>query len=169
MRSAATVAIRLALVALACTACAPPPDLPLPTADEIKSYYTSDANIEASLNGNVAEVVVEQAAAQLRRGGSLWARVGPYIYLFTDDTQKLLEDYPGLAAVRVTTRTASGAQIATALLARTDLSDILWLRSLNISGLARRDGTEHPGRLDDLVRWGEEHTTEHEYNNRYGG
>ncbi len=158
---------RLALVlALATAGCAKAPELALPTSEEIESHYSSDTALEAEINGNVAEISVQQAAGQLRRGGTLWAKVGPYIYLFSKETRQLFEDYPGLAAVRVITRTASGAEISNALLARDELSDILWRRSLNISGLARRDGTEHPGLLEDLIRWGEEHT-EHEYNRRY--
>jgi hypothetical protein len=169
MGRAPTARLSIALVALACAACAKPAELALPTPDEIKSYYTSDAQLEAALSGNVAEVTVQQPAGQLRRGGTLWAKVGPYIYVFSDETRQLLDDYPGLAAVRVKTRTATGDEIATALLARDELSDILWRRSLNVSGLARRDGTEHPGLLDDLIRWGERHTTEHKYNKRYTG
>jgi hypothetical protein len=149
-------------------ACAKPRDLTLPTAEEIESHYESDTALDAKINGNVAEITVQQSPGQLRRGGTLWAKVGPYIYLFSDETRQLFEDYPGLAGVRVITRMPSGGEIANALLARDELSDILWRRSLNISGLARRDGTEHPGLLDDLIRWGEEHT-EHEYNRRYTG
>lgn len=159
------IALALTLVAVAC---ARPRDLTLPTAEDVESYYESDVTLEAKINGNVAEIRVEQPAGQLRRGGTLWAKVGPYIYLFSDETRQLFEDYPGLAAVRVITRTAAGAEIANALLAREELSDILWRRSLNISGRARRDGTDHPGLLDDLIRWGEQHT-EHEYNRRYTG
>jgi hypothetical protein len=159
----------LALVLmLLSAACVKPRDLTLPTAEEVESYYESDVTIAAKINGNVAEIDVEQPMGQLRRGGILWAKVGPYVYLFSDETRRLFEDYPGLAGVRVTTRTASGTEIANALLARDELSDILWRRSLNISGLARRDGTEHPALLDDLVRWGEQHT-EHKYNRRYTG
>lgn len=160
----------LAALALAFVtgACVKPRDLTLPTAEEVESHYESDLALEARINGNVAEITVQQSAAQLRSGGTLWAKVGPYIYLFSDETRQLFEDYPGLAGVRVITRTASGNEIANALLARDELSDILWRRSLNISGLARRDGTEHPGLLDDLIRWGEQHT-EHKYNRRYTG
>jgi hypothetical protein len=153
---------------LALGACTQPVDLALPTVEQVKSHYTSDTPIGAEMSGNVAVVIVEQSAGQLRRGGTLWARVGPYIYLFSDETRQLFEDYPGLAGVRVITRTATGNEIARALLARDELSDILWRRSLNISGLARRDGTEHPGLLDDLTRWGEAHT-EHAYNKHYTG
>ena len=107
-----------------------------------------------------------QPTSQIRRGGVLWAKVGPYILLFSDDTQSLFEDYPGLAAVEVKTELAGGREIARALLTRNELSDILWRRSLNIAGKARRDGTKRPSLLDDLVRWGEEHTR-YEYNKEY--
>jgi len=167
MRPGGRPALLLTLaLALAAGACTKARDLTLPTAEEIESHYTSETTLEAAINGNVAEVSVQQSAGQLRRGGTMWAKVGPYIYLFSEETRQLFEDYPGLAAVRVITRTASGAEISNALLARDELSDILWRRSLNISGLARRDGTEHPRLLEDLIRWGEEHT-EHEYNRRY--
>ncbi|NNL30422.1 MAG: hypothetical protein HKO77_05335, partial [Gemmatimonadetes bacterium] len=76
-----------------------------------------------------------------------------------------LEDFPGLAGVRVTTRVGT-AQVATALLAREDMPDILWRRSLNIAGKARRDGTQQMTLLEDLVDWGESHT-EFEYNPRF--
>ena len=143
------VALGLTLLVAACVK---PRDLTLPTAEEVESHYTSDSELTAAINGNVAEVRVEQPASQLRRGGTLWAKVGPYIYLLSDETRQLFDDYPGLAAVRVITTTSSGAEIANVLLKRDELSDILWRRSLNISGLARRDGTEHPGLLDDLIR-----------------
>ncbi|MDH3270618.1 MAG: hypothetical protein OEN56_04755 [Gemmatimonadota bacterium] len=147
-------------------ACQPPAeDLPLPTTEEVESYYEYASGLDAEVVGNVAVITVEQSAQQLRRGGRLWAMVGPYIFLFTEETRRLFEDYPGLAAVRVNTRVGS-AQVATALLARDELPDILWRRSLNIAGKARRDGTQQMTLLEDLVEWGEAHT-EHEYNERF--
>ena len=101
----------------------------------------------------------------LRRGGSLWAKVGPYIFVFSDETHQLFQDYAGLAGVRVVT-TVGGVRVASVLLARETLSDVLWRRSLNIAGKARRDGTEQVTLLQDLVRWGEDRT-EYEYNPRY--
>lgn len=138
----------------------------IPTAEEVESHYSSVTDLDAEIRGNVAVISVVQSANQLRRGGSLWARVGPYIYLFSEETHHLFEDFPGLAAVRVETRTAGGVPVATAMLIRDELSGVLWRRSLNIAGQARRDGTERPGLLEDLIRWGEEHT-EHEYSPRY--
>jgi len=158
----------LVAVTLASAACPEAQDLTLPPADAVAGYYSYEGKLEANLSGNVAEVVVTQPASQLRRGGALWARVGPYVVLFTDDTQRLLEDYPGLAGVRVITRVAGGPEVARALLTRDALTGVLWRRSLNIAGKARLEGTDKPALLEDLVRWGEDHT-QFEYNPRYTG
>lgn len=146
--------------------CIEPSELTLPTADEVESYYSSVTDLAAEIRGNLAEITVVQSANQLRRGGSLWARVGPYIYLFTEETQRLFQDFPGLAGVRVVTQTAGGVTVARAMLTRDELSEVLWRRGLNIAGQARRDGTERPALLEDLIGWGEEHT-EFEYSERY--
>ena len=156
----------LLLLATLLGACAEGQELVVPSAEEVETYYTSENVLEVEISGNVAVLTVRQPAAELRRGGSLWAKVGPYIYLFSDETRRLFDDFSGLAAVRVITRTASGDEIANALLARDELTGVLWRRSLNISGQARVEGTERPGLLDDLIRWGEDHT-EHSYNTRY--
>lgn len=158
----------LVVATLASAGCPEKQDLTLPTAEVVASYYSYEGTLEANLSGNVAEVVVTQPASQLRRGGALWARVGPYVVLFTDDTQKLLEDYPGLAGVRVITRVAGGPEVARALLTRDAFTGVLWRRTLNIAGRARLEGTDKPGLLEDLVRWGEDHT-QFEYNPRYTG
>jgi hypothetical protein len=160
---------RLAAVgaALLVAACEEPVELTLPTAEEVESAYASVADLEdTQINGNVAVVVVRQSADQLWRGGTLWAKVGPYVYLFSEETRRLFDDHPGLAGVRVVTRTETGVTVANALLARDELTDVLWRRSLNISGLARRDGTQRITLLEDLIEWGEDHT-EFEYNERY--
>ncbi|UCC26243.1 MAG: hypothetical protein JSU98_03890 [Gemmatimonadales bacterium] len=141
-------------------------NLAVPSAEEAAAYYSAVTDLSVEIVGNVAEVTVEQPAAQLQRGGSLWARVGPYIYLFSDSTQRLFQDYPGLAAVRVITTTPGGREVARATLLRTTLNDLTWRRALNIAGLARRDGTEQVTLLEDLVQWGEDRT-EYEYNPRY--
>jgi len=141
-------------------------ELVVPTVEQVEPYYTSANVLQIDVSGNVVVLTVQQPAAELRRGGSLWAKVGPYIYLFSDETRRLFEDFSGLAAVRVVTRTAGGEEIANALLARDELTGVLWRRSLNISGQARLEGTERPGLLDDLIRWGEDHT-EFTYNRRF--
>lgn len=156
--------------ALACVglslACKQPVGQALPTAEQISALYSYQGVLEAELNGNIAVITVTQPAGQLRRGGSLWAKVGPYVLLFSEETRNLMQEYPALAGVRIVTRVSGGPEIARATLARSELSDVLWRRSLNIAGHARKDGTERPALLDDLVRWGEEHT-DFEYNPRY--
>lgn len=136
-------------------------ELRLPKESALRDLYGEGAI--AVLSGNVAEVVVIQPEEQIARGGTLWAHVGPYIYLFSPQTRDLFRRYNGLAAVRVITRSESGEEIARAMLVRDTLSDILWRRSLNIAGRARLEGTQNPNRLYDLVRWGERYA---EY--RYG-
>lgn len=155
----------IAMAALAGTGC-DDPDLRVPSAEEVEAYYSIPAESSIAVRGNVAELDVHQAAEQLARGGRLWARVGPYIYLFSEATQALFEDYPGLAAVRVITRAPEGDEVARAILTRDALNALTWRRALNISGRARRDGTERPTLLEDLVEWGEEHTT-YEYSETY--
>lgn len=145
--------------------CEPEPTV-VPTAEEVAGYYESTARLSVEMSGNVAELTVVQDAGQLRRGGSLWARVGPYIYLFSPPTQAVFADYNGLAAVRVITTAPGGTEVARATLLRGSLNDLTWRRALNISGLARRDGSEQLTLLEDLIRWGEDHT-EFEYNPRY--
>lgn len=137
----------------------------LPDADAVEAYYDYGGSLEAEIVGNVAVVSVTQSAQQIRRGGKLWAKVGPYIFLFSDETQRLFADHSGLAAVRVVTRVGD-SEVANAILSREELSDVLWRRALNISGRARRDGTSQMTLLEDLVAWGEDHT-EFQYNERF--
>jgi hypothetical protein len=159
----ALVTVLMCLCAAACE----PADLTVPSDDEIEEYYVYEAGtLDAEVKGNVAVVTVSQSAQQLRRGGTLWAKVGPYIFLFSDESRQLLEDFSGLAGIRVVT-TVGDSRVAEALLARDALSDIQWRRSLNIAGHARRDGTQRVTRLSDLVRWGEDHVAEYDYNPRY--
>ena len=142
------------------------PDLTLPTAEEVEATYLYSGTLTAEIHGNVAVVTIVQPSRHLRRGGRLWAKVGPYVLIFSKETEALFRDYPGLAGVRAITVSSDGPEIARALLARDELSDVKWRRALNISGLARRDGTRKPTLLEDLVEWGEDHT-EYEYNPRY--
>jgi hypothetical protein len=138
-------------------------DLTVPTASEVESAYMYDGELSAEMFGNVAEITVIQPSRHIRRGGSLWAKVGPYIVLFSEETQQLFRDYPGLAGVRVITRTPDEGEVARVFLVRDGLTDVLWRRSINIAGRARQDGTRRPSLLEDLVRWGEDHT-EYQYN-----
>lgn len=141
------------------------PDLSLPTAEEVAAAYQVQGDLSVEMSGNVAQISIVQSDRQLRRGGALWAKVGPYIYLFSAETRALFDAYGGLAGVRVVT-TSGRREVARALLTRDALNDTTWRRSINISGIARRDGTARPAALDELVRWGEDHT-EFEYNSRY--
>jgi hypothetical protein len=141
-------------------------EVPMPDPAAVAAYYSYDGDLSVHLNGNVVEITVSQPAAQLRRGGALWARVGPFVLLFSEETHRLFEENAGVAGVRVITQVAGGPEVARARLARSELSDVLWRRSLNIAGRARLDGTEKPTLLEDLVRWGEDHT-EFAYNPRY--
>lgn len=144
-------------------------DRSLPNAEQATEVYARHGvEADVSLSGNVVEVRVTQDARQLQRGGSLWARVGPYIYVFSPATQELFESWGGVAAVRAITVTSRGEEIARALLPRDGLNEITWRRSLNLLGTALQEGTERPSRLEDLVEWGEEQT-EFRYNPEYVG
>lgn len=167
MKTKVRAALPLALLLVSLAACEEP-DLPVPSDDAAAEYYSAISGLTLEMKGNVAEITVVQPGSQLRRGGSLWAKVGPYIYLFSDATQALLTDYPGLASVRVVTVTAGGTEVARATLARNRLNELTWRRALNVAGLARRDGSTRITLLEDLVDWGEDHT-EFEYNSRYTG
>ncbi|NNF28705.1 MAG: hypothetical protein HKN73_15885 [Gemmatimonadetes bacterium] len=143
-----------------------PEDLSLPTAEDVTTAYQYSGDLTAEMSGNVAVVTISQPYAQLRRGGTIWAKVGPYIVLFSQPTLDLFQTYGGLAAIRVVTVTGSGQAVATATLLRDGLNELTWRRALNIAGRARRDGTERVTVLEELINWGEEHT-EFEYDPRY--
>ena len=133
-------------------------DLTVPTADEVEEAFTYQGALSVSMSGNVAVVTVTQPERQIRRGGTLWAKVGPYVVLFSQEAEGLFRNYPGLAGIRVVTKVPGGTEVARALLPRDGLNDLTWRRALNIAGLARRDGTQRPTLLEDLVNWGEDHT-----------
>jgi hypothetical protein len=138
--------------------------LPLP--EEVASYYPTQRDLTVEIDGNVAEVIVQQPADQLERGGPLWAKVGPYIFLFSEGTRDLFDDYPALAAVSVVTRAPNGGEVARALLARDALNRIGWRRAINIAGRARVEGTQRVRAIEELVLWGEEQST-FRYSSRY--
>lgn len=165
MRGPASVRTALLLAVLAAPGCEAPEALAIPTAEQVEAYYDSDLDLGAEVVGNVATIAVSQDPQQIRRGGTLWAKVGPYVFLFTEETHSLFEAFPGLAGVRVVTR-VGGAEVASALLGRDALSDVLWQRGKNIAGRARRDGSSRVTLLEDLVEWGESYT-EFEYNSRF--
>lgn len=140
----------------------------LPTVAQVDSIYSAgDAPPDSvRISGNIVEVHYDQPIDQLRRGGSLWARVGPYIYLFSPATRALMERFEDVGAVRVITVASDGTEIARALLPRSGMSEIRWRRSLNLLGHALQEGSRRPTRLEDLVQWGERNTT-YEYNRRF--
>lgn len=141
-------------------------DLTLPDRATVESYYARH-NFEAEYrySGNVLEVVVQQPPDQLRRGGALWARVGPYIYLFAPATRDLLEQHPGIAGVRAITEVGD-VEVARALLVRDSLNELTWGRAIALLSTALDQGTERPATIDALARFGEDITT-YEYNPTY--
>lgn len=139
----------------------------LPNEPKVRAVYQGYPNLEAvELSGNVVELRFRQDPQALRRGGSLWAKVGPYIYLLSPATRELFTRYPAVAAARVITLGPRDDEVARAMLRRDALTDILWRRTLNILGHALREGSTRPSRLEDLVQWGERHT-EFRYNPDY--
>lgn len=139
---------------------------PAPAADEVARHYTYEGNLSVEMSGNVAQVTVEVDPEPYRRGGDLWAKSMPYIFLFSSATRAALEEHTGLGGVRVITRHPNGDMMAQALLERDALRGRAWDQALSIAGQARTGGTARPGLMRDLVRWGEDHT-EFEYNPVY--
>jgi hypothetical protein len=156
----------LVACAVPVAACAPKPATDLPDGEALAAIYGESAQV--TLNGNVAEVRVTQSPEQLRRGGPIWAKAGPYIYLFTPQTQALFNDYGGLGGIRVTTLDGRGELVARALLKRATLNSATWPRAINVAGRARVDGTTRPQTMVDLAEFGQDHT-DYEYSQRYAG
>ena len=156
--------LTILLVATVSASCEEP-DLSVPTEAEVEQYFEATRIHSATVAGNVAEITIAQSAQQLRRGGRIWAQVGPYIYLFSEPTVSLFRDFGGLAGVRVVT-IVGNTEVARALLPRTALNELTWRRALNVAGRARLEGSERVSLLEDLTRFGEDHT-EFEYNPRY--
>jgi hypothetical protein len=154
----APVALLAALLAGGCDLLRREPPA-VPDEAAARAYYADTPGIRSvDVRGNLVELHVIQDLNQLRRGGSLWARVGPYVYIFSPGTRDLFTDYPGVAAVRVVTILADGEEVARATLRRDALTEPAWRRSLNLLGHALQGGTERPTLLEQLVQWGEEHT-----------
>ena len=145
-------------------ACRSAPELTLPTPEQLDGLYGPAVQVE--LKGNVVDVRAIQPADQLRRGGSVWAKVGPYIYLFTPQTQQLFDSYPGLGGVQVTTLDGRGRLIARAILERGTLNGVTWKKAIGLAGRARLEGTQRPSYILDLIGYGED-LVEHEYSSRY--
>jgi hypothetical protein len=138
-----------------------------PTAEDVTPYYVTHGELMGlEIRGNVVELRVRQPYDQLDRGGSLWARVGPFVYLLTPATRDVFQDFPGVAAVRVVTLLPDGEEVARAMLRRDTFGEVRWRRTLNILGHALKDGGESPRRLEQLTEWGETYT-EFRYNPDY--
>jgi hypothetical protein len=141
-------------------------DETLPDLDEISALYAARGfNAEYRYSGNVIEMLIQQPADQLRRGGALWARVGPYIYLFSPGTRDIFDRYAGVAGVRTITLEGD-TEVARALLVRDALNDYTWRRALGVLSEALDQGTSRPATMDRLVQFGEQHT-EFQYNPEY--
>lgn len=158
------VAALLLFAALTIVGCEPAENREVPSPAALDSIFGEA--VTASLDGNIVDLRVTQATDQLRRGGSIWAKAGPYIYLFTPQTRELFDGYGGIGGVRVTTVDPRGEMIATALLPRAALNSVTWRRAINVAGRARTEGTRRPQTMIDLADYGEERT-EFEYSPEY--
>lgn len=164
-----SIVLIAAAIATACDRILPrDDDVTLPPVEVVDSIYRANGveGARVSYSGNVVELRARQGTDQLQRGGSLWARVGPYVYLFSPGTRALFDNYAGIAAVRAITETPAGVEIARALLPRTALEETRWRRANNLLARALQEGTERPSQIEALVHWGEEYT-EYQYNPNY--
>src|SRR5690554_6015150 len=109
----------VAMLAAGCAGEAGPPEMP--TIDAVQSAYGEAVRPEIS--GNLVRLTVPMPSG-FERGGSLWARSGPYFYLFTIATRDFFATYLDLAAVEVVAVTADGAEVARARLLSSTLNSI---------------------------------------------
>jgi hypothetical protein len=128
----------------------------LPDPDAATTWY--GAGTTASIDGNVLDIQGTLDPDYLRRGGRIWARGGPYFYLFNVHVQQLFTDYPDLAAVRVRVSTPEGEELASAMLRRDALSEARWREALARASLAQQGGSENPRLIERLIQFGEDHT-----------
>ncbi|MEJ2678446.1 MAG: hypothetical protein P8174_05130, partial [Gemmatimonadota bacterium] len=64
----------------------------MPDSATVAGFYREHRNIiDVAIDGNVVDLRVQQPVRQLLRGGALWARVGPYVYLLSPGTRDLFE------------------------------------------------------------------------------
>ena len=154
-------ALMLALWGAGCAAEQSPPQMPAAT--EAEAAYGGDGTVEVS--GNLLRITVPMPGG-FERGGSLWARSGPYFYLFTTATRDLFVAYPDLAAVEVVATTAEGEEVARARLLRGTLNEVTWQRAIAYASQAQAEGTDSPRFVDRLVRLAEDYT-DYTYNPDY--
>ena len=147
----------LLLSALALSGCGGGDDRPIELPGPAAAAEYGDS-LSGAVSGNVFELRVPMSP-ELLRGGTIWARGGPFFYLFSRPTQELFLRYPDLAGVRVVTEDAAGEEIARAMLPRGELSEFEWERALRLAAVAQQQGTDRPRRIEELIEWGEEHTT----------
>ncbi len=136
-----------------------PADMVLPSTDEVAGWYGEGTS--ADFNGNLLEIKGPMEDDYIRRGGHLWARSGPYFFLFNVHVRDLMLNYPDIAAVRVTAVTEGGEEIAVATLLRDDMNEYRWREALSRSSLAQREGTRNPRLVERLITFGEDHTEFH--------
>ena len=141
---------------------------PVPAAQEVEALYQYTGELSVEMSGNVAVVDVSIDPVQYERGGDLWAKAFPYIFVFSGGTRDAFDQHPGLGGVRVRARHPNGDIMSQALLSREVLTQLTWNRALRVATAAQREGTERPAAMRDLVDWGEDHT-EFEYNPDYIG
>jgi hypothetical protein len=133
---------------------------PMPDSTTVAGFYKEHENIiDVAIDGNVVDLRVQQPVRQLLRGGALWARVGPFIYLLSPGTEQLFQKESAVAAVRVTTVLPDGEKVAWAQLKRDTLSDYGWKKAINLLARALRPGATQPRDLEELRIWGEQQTT----------
>lgn len=142
------------------------PERPVPAAQDVARHFEYAGDLSVEISGNVAQISVTIDPDEYARGGDLWAKSFPYIFLFSPGTREAFREHPGLGGVRVMTRHPGGDIMAQAMLERGTLTEATWRRALNVAGRARREGSERPGLMSDLVRFGEDHT-DYQYNPTY--
>jgi hypothetical protein len=163
LRARLTAVVALTVLAASCGA-AGEGQLPDPQAAAARLA----PGAEGELRGNVLEVRIVLPEQVVRGGGAIWARGGPYFYLFSVPMRDILVEHPGLAASRVVTTTEDGTEIARAMLRRDTFSEGRWQEALARSALAQRDGTTRPRAIEEMVIWGERFV-EFEYNPEFVG
>jgi hypothetical protein len=132
----------------------------LPDPQEVEEWFGEGTDVE--LEGNLLVVRGTIGTDYLQRGGRIWARSGPYFYLFNVKVQELMVAYPDLAGVRATAVAEDGRQLATALLRRNALNELRWDEALRRATLAQTQGTDNPRYVERLIQFGEDYT-EYEY------